>query len=90
MFGINEPLQSSKEDLRYVTRAVQSRAGSTFMGGAYFILYLFLLFYFSLKLKLVFVSIQQKIQHILISLVPRAFSPSKLEGGKGKVLSMSV
>ena len=71
MIGINEPLESSKEDFRDVIRAVfeSSRAGSLFKWGT--LISFFLLFHFSLKLKLVFVSVERKLQHIRRLVQPR-------------------
>ena len=82
MIGINEPLGSSKEDVRDVIRAVfeSSRAGSLFNWGT--LISFFLLFHFNLKLKLVFVSIKRKLQHIrrLVQPRPQGFL---LKNGKG-------
>ena len=71
MFGINEPLESSKEDFRDVIRAVfeSSRAGSLSKWET--LISFFLLFHFSLKLKLVLVSIERKLQHIRRLVQPR-------------------
>ena len=86
----NEPLESSKKDFRDVIRAVfeSSRAaGSSFKWGR--LIAFFLLFRFSLKLKLVFVSIERKLQHIRrsIQLRPQGFLLQKWEGSTKKALS---
>ena len=88
MIGIDEPLESSKEDLRYVIRAVfeSSRAESLFKLGT--LISFFLLIHFSLKLKLVFVSIERKLQHLrrLVQPRPQGFLLQKWEGSKKKAL----
>ena len=89
MIGINEPLGRSKEDLRDVIRIVfeSSRVGSLFKWGA--LILSFLLFHFSLKLKVVFVSIERKLQHIrrLVQPRPQGFLFPKWEGSTKKALS---
>ena len=61
VLGKNEPLGSSKEDSRYVTRALfESRAGSLLKWGAFISFFLSSISFQPQELQLVFVSIERR------------------------------